>query len=101
MRAYSLEMICADFLADAHLDNGNPEILLNSISGYYRVLPNPQKQEFLCQLASYLALNRQILERDKLTTPILGGACRTSGSVSSHIGAVWEAMYRQYTMPGS
>jgi hypothetical protein len=31
-RGYYLEMICADFLAGAHLDNGNPEILLNSIS---------------------------------------------------------------------
>ena len=29
-------MICADFLAGAHLDNGNPEILLNSISRYYK-----------------------------------------------------------------
>jgi len=28
-RSYCLEMICADFLAGAHLDNGNPEILLN------------------------------------------------------------------------
>jgi hypothetical protein len=28
-RGYCLEMICADFLAGAHFDNGNPEILLN------------------------------------------------------------------------
>jgi hypothetical protein len=49
-RGYCLEMICADFLAGAHLDNGNPEILLNSISRYYRFLPNPQKQEFLFQI---------------------------------------------------
>jgi len=38
-RGYCLEMICADFLAGAHLDNGNPEILLNSISSYYRSCP--------------------------------------------------------------
>ncbi len=38
-RGYCLEMICADFLAGAHLDNGNPEILLNSISRYYKFLP--------------------------------------------------------------
>jgi len=31
-RGYSLEMICADFLAGAHLDNGDPEVLLHSIS---------------------------------------------------------------------
>jgi len=39
-RGYRLEMICADFLAGAHLDNGNPEILLQSISRYYRFLPS-------------------------------------------------------------
>jgi len=38
-RGYCLEMICADFLAGAHLDNGDPEILLNSISRYYKFLP--------------------------------------------------------------
>jgi hypothetical protein len=26
-RGYCLEMICADFLAGANLDNGNPDIL--------------------------------------------------------------------------
>ena len=29
-RGYCLEMICADFLAGANLDNGNPGILLNA-----------------------------------------------------------------------
>src|SRR5208283_4556419 len=46
-RGYTLEMICADFLAGAHLDNGNPEILLNSISRYYKFLPGEQQQAFL------------------------------------------------------
>ena len=46
-RGYCLEMICADFLAGAHLDNGNPEILLNSISRYYKFLPGEQQQTFL------------------------------------------------------
>jgi hypothetical protein len=46
-RGYCLEMICADFLAGAHLDNGNPEILLNSISRYYKFLPGEQQQAFL------------------------------------------------------
>ena len=44
---YCLEMICADFLAGAHLDNGDPEILLNSISRYYKFLPGKQQQAFL------------------------------------------------------
>jgi hypothetical protein len=46
-RGYCLEMICADFLAGAHLDNGDPEILLNSISRYYKFLPGEQQQVFL------------------------------------------------------
>ena len=29
-RGYCLEMICADFLAGASLDNGDPQILLKS-----------------------------------------------------------------------
>jgi hypothetical protein len=45
-RGYCLEMICADFLAGAHLDNGSPEILLNSISRYYRLLPAAQQRAF-------------------------------------------------------
>ncbi len=50
-RGYCLEMICADFLAGAHLDNGNPEILLNSISRYYKFLPGEQQQAFLENLS--------------------------------------------------
>ena len=46
-RSYCLEMICADFLAGAHLDNGNQEMLLSSISRYYRFLPGEQQQGFL------------------------------------------------------
>jgi hypothetical protein len=29
------------------MDNGNPEILLNSISRYYKFLPGEQQQTFL------------------------------------------------------
>jgi hypothetical protein len=50
-RGYCLEMICADFLAGAHLDNGDPEILLNSISRYYKFLPGEQQQAFLENLS--------------------------------------------------
>ena len=31
----------------AHLDNSNPEILLHSISRYYKFLPGEQQQAFL------------------------------------------------------
>ncbi len=43
-RGYCLETICGDFLAGAHLDNGNPEIPLNSISCYYKFLPGERQQ---------------------------------------------------------
>src|SRR5213596_3779680 len=33
-RGYCLEMICADFLAGASLDNGQPDVLLNAISRF-------------------------------------------------------------------
>jgi len=46
-RGYCLEMICADFLAGAHLDNGNPEILLQSITRFFKFRPDEQKHRFL------------------------------------------------------
>jgi hypothetical protein len=50
-RGYCLEMICADFLAGAQLENGNPEILLFSMLRLFRFLSAAQKQEFLQQVA--------------------------------------------------
>ena len=49
-RGYCLEMICADFLAGAAIDSGNPELLLQSISRYYKFLPVPQREVFLSGL---------------------------------------------------
>src|SRR2546422_525782 len=49
-RGYCLEMICADFLAGANLDNRNPAVLLQSISRFFKFLPGEQKQEFVEQL---------------------------------------------------
>ena len=46
-RGYCLEMICADFLAGANLDNGNPEMLLQSIFRFFKFLPNQQRQTFV------------------------------------------------------
>jgi hypothetical protein len=45
-RGYCLEMICADFLAGANLEEGNPEILLHSIERYYKFLPGSQRETF-------------------------------------------------------
>ncbi|HYB76755.1 MAG TPA: hypothetical protein VEE85_01010 [Candidatus Bathyarchaeia archaeon] len=46
-RGYCLEMICADFLAGANLDNQNPATLLFSMTRFFRFLPEPQKEAFL------------------------------------------------------
>jgi len=46
-RGYCLEMICADFAAGANLDSGNPEILLHSMSRYYKFLPSEHQHLFL------------------------------------------------------
>jgi hypothetical protein len=50
-RGYCLEMICADFLAGANLDDGDPETLLFSMSRFFRLLPEAQREAFLRQLA--------------------------------------------------
>jgi hypothetical protein len=46
-RGYCLEMICADFLAGANLDNGDPETLLFSALRFFRFLPENQRRVFL------------------------------------------------------
>ena len=50
-RGYCLEMICADFLAGANLENGNPEALMCSLQTYFRFLPSQQKQDFLTEIS--------------------------------------------------
>src|SRR5437899_3392241 len=54
-RGYCLEMICADFLAGANLDNGNPDILLNSISQFFKFLPGDQKHAVLQRVGEKIA----------------------------------------------
>ena len=46
-RGYCLEMISADFLAGANLDNGDPETLLFSMTRFFKFLPSQQRQVFL------------------------------------------------------
>jgi hypothetical protein len=46
-RGYCLEMICADFLAGANLDNGNSEVLLYSMTRFFEFLPRDQRHAFL------------------------------------------------------
>ena len=46
-RGYCLEMICADFLAGANLENGNSHVLLQSISRFFKFLPGEDRKMFL------------------------------------------------------
>jgi hypothetical protein len=48
-RGCCLEMICADFLAGANLDNSDPRMLLQSITRFLKFLPGEERQEFLSQ----------------------------------------------------
>jgi hypothetical protein len=53
-RGYCLEMICADFLAGANLDSGQPDMLLHSLSHFFKFLSGEQKQAFVRSLAAEL-----------------------------------------------
>ena len=44
-------MICADFLAGANLDNGDPETLLFSMTRFFKFLSEDQRQAFLGSLS--------------------------------------------------
>ena len=44
-RGYCLEMICADFLAGAHLVEGNPDTLLMAVCRLIEFLPDSLKAE--------------------------------------------------------
>jgi hypothetical protein len=43
-------MICANFLAGANLDNGDPEALLFSMTRFFKFLPGEQRHAFLVGL---------------------------------------------------
>ncbi len=49
-RGYCLEMICADFLAGANLDHGDPDMLLFSMTRFFKFLPEEQRHAFLVGL---------------------------------------------------
>lgn len=46
-RGSRLEMICADLLAGANLQEGNADIRMFSMGRLFSVLPNAQQKEFL------------------------------------------------------
>ncbi len=46
-RGYCLEMICADFLAGANLENGNSHVLLQSMLRFFKFLPGEERKTFI------------------------------------------------------
>src|SRR5437870_4569701 len=50
-RGYCLEMICADFLAGANLNGGDPDVLLQSVLRFFKFLPGEEKKAFLHRVA--------------------------------------------------
>ena len=50
-RGYCLEMICADFLAGANLQEGNPDVLLFALVRLFGLLSHAQQTRFLQELA--------------------------------------------------
>jgi hypothetical protein len=80
-RGYCLEMICADFLAGANLENGNSEVLLQSISRFFKFLPGDEKLEFIRHATRldpilYEQLRDEVLCRD-------GWRCQLCGAMSN------------------
>jgi hypothetical protein len=53
-RGYCLEMICADFLAGANLECGNPDTLLQSAARIFKFLPQSQRQMLVKQVSEKL-----------------------------------------------
>ena len=49
-RGYCLEMICADFLAGANLEKGDPEVLLRSVARLIKLLPGEQVQRLPAEI---------------------------------------------------
>jgi hypothetical protein len=51
-RGYCLEMICADFLAGANLEDGNSRVLLQSVLRFFKFLPGEERKMFLDHFAT-------------------------------------------------
>ena len=46
-RSYCLEIICADFLAGANLQEGNPDALVLTVRRLVEMLPTGQREQLL------------------------------------------------------
>ena len=98
-RGYCLEMICADFLAGASLDNEDPSLLLQSMARYFKFLPGEQRQAFLGGLSEKtsrgrstqnprLGLDPEVYEQPAFSSRLLSRTCYllADGSRSCNLG---------------
>ena len=53
-RGYCLEMICAEFLAGANLDSGDPDVLVRALATSLKFLSQDQRQAF------FTSVNEQV-----------------------------------------
>jgi hypothetical protein len=53
-RGYCLEMICADFLAGADIEDGSSKPMLLALSRLFSLLPQLEKAEFLAEVRKVL-----------------------------------------------
>ena len=86
-RGYCVEMICADFLAGASLESGNPEILPQSISRFFKFLPEQNRHGFFEQLSERHHETRQT---EKATPQAVTGCVRRPPVPGTQMG--WVAM---------
>jgi hypothetical protein len=49
-RGYCPEMICADFLAGANLENDNADVLLLALDRLFKLLPDLEREQFFSNL---------------------------------------------------
>ena len=58
-RGYCLEMICADFLAGANIEEANPKASVLSLRRVFELLPREQPSQFLFEITSTSCLDQR------------------------------------------
>ena len=94
-RGYYLEMICADFLAGAQLENGNPKVLLCSMLCLFRFLPRAEKQEFLMQVMD----RREVAPNENRAGAIASRCLPATRAASSPTRQLGALNYGQWQTP--
>jgi hypothetical protein len=100
-RGYSLEMICAAFLAGANLDNGDPETLLFSMTRFFKFLPGEQRQAFSRWPEREGIMSSTFNEPRSSAIAIRSGVVRSSASAGSASRCLAVSTVWHHVEPGS